>query len=456
MQLKVAAGFLFVTFAVLAQPPATPGQAPGAAPGAARGAAGRGMMGGMQGVRSPEILPDQKVTFRMRAPNAAEVVLNGTWPEGRGVKMAKDDQGVWSVTVGPLTPELWAYTFGVDGATSLDPSNANVQRDGSRYSSFLIIDGPLSENYSIKDVPHGNVNMVWYNSPTLKLNRRMFVYTPAAYTTGKEKFPVLYLLHGAGGDEDAWNNMGRASVILDNLIAAGKAKPMLVVMTNGNANQKMGPGYGTVPGQNTTGAFGNPGEMGGRFATPAGRGATPAAPGAAPAAQAGRGAPPAAPGAAAPGAPGAPGAAATAGRGGPMGGNSFPESLVNDVIPYIEKNYRVIANKDGRAVMGLSMGGGHTLTVTNAHPATFSYIGVLSMGTRDDITEKLQAIKKAGVKFYYIGCGQADNICVEGSKNLDSLLAKVGIKHQFTFSSGGHTWANWRIYLNEYAPMMFK
>ena len=139
-----------------------------------------------------------------------------------------------------------------------------------------------------------------------------------------------------------------------------------------------------------------------------------------------------------------------------MGGLSFPESLVKDVVPYIEKNYRAIANKDGRAITGLSMGGGHTLTATNTHPEVFSYVGVLSMGTRDDITDKLQALKKAGVKFYYIGCGQADNICVEGSKNLDALLTKVGINHKFTFSSGGHTWANWRIYLNEYAPLLFK
>jgi len=137
-------------------------------------------------------------------------------------------------------------------------------------------------------------------------------------------------------------------------------------------------------------------------------------------------------------------------------GGAFPESLVNDVVPFVEKNYRVIRRKDSRAITGLSMGGGHTLAASNAHPATFSYIGVLSMGTREDITDKLQAIKKAGVKNYYIGCGQADTICVEGSKNLDALLTKVGIEHKFTFSSGGHTWANWRIYLNEWAPMLFK
>ncbi|MBZ5584123.1 MAG: hypothetical protein LAQ30_18295 [Acidobacteriia bacterium] len=422
------------------QPPAAAPAAPGR--GGGRGAA----------LRSAEILDDNRVTFRLRAANATDVVLNGDWPGGRGLKMTKDEQGVWSATVGPLTPELWNYTFTVDGASALDPSNPNHLRDGTRYMNFFIVPGPLSENYALKDVPHGNVNIVWYNSPTLKLQRRMYVYTPPGYDAGKQKFPVLYLLHGAGGDEDAWNNMGRASVIMDNLIAAGKAKPMLVVMTNGNANQKMAPGYGVIPGQNTAGIFGNPGEVG--AAGFPGRGAAPSSPAAPAAPQPAAGVPPPAAAAQA-GRGAAPGAGRGAGRGG-IGGGLFPESLVKDVIPYIEKNYRVIANKDSRAVTGLSMGGGHTLTASNTHPETFSYVGVLSMGTREDITDKLQALKKAGVKFYYIGCGQADNICVEGSKNLDALLTRVGINHKTTFSPGGHTWANWRIYLNEWAPMLFR
>ncbi len=448
MKLKLISILMLAGLGAFAQPPAaTP--AAGAAPG--RGA-GRGAA--QPAVRSPEILEDQRVTFRLRGPNASEVLLNGDWPQGRGIKMAKDADGIWSATVGPLTPELWSYTFSVDGVQALDPGNANHLRDGTRYSNFFVIPGALSENYSIKDVPHGNVNIVWYDSPTLKLTRRMYVYTPPGYDTGSQRYPVLYLLHGAGGDEDAWNNLGRASVILDNLIAAGKAKPMLVVMTNGNANQKMGPGYGIVPGQNTQANFGNPGEVAaGGFP---GRGAAPG--GAAPAAApnqppAGRGG---APGVAAAGRGGAPGAAPGAGRGTPNFGSSFPDSLVKDVVPYIEKNYRVVANKDGRAVTGLSMGGGHTLTASNTYPEVFSYVGVLSMGTRDDITDKLTALKKAGVKMYYIGCGEADNICVEGSKNLDALLTKVGINHKTTFSPGGHTWANWRIYLNEWAPMLFK
>jgi enterochelin esterase family protein len=418
MKLITAISLFALALTAMAQQPPT----------AAPAAPGRGAR--PPALRSAEVLDDQRVTFRIRAANAVEVVLNGDWPEGRGVKLTKDDQGVWSTTVGPLTPELWYYTFNVDGASVVDPSNANLLRDGTRYMNFFIIPGPQSENYAIKDVPHGNVNMVWYDSPSLKLQRRMYVYTPAGYDTGKQKYPVLYLLHGAGGDEDAWNNMGRASVILDNLIAAGKAKPMLVVMTNGNANQKMAPGYGIIPGQNTSGIFGNPGEMGG--AGFAGRGAAPAT---APAAT--------------------PGTTPGAGRGG-IGGTAFPESLVKDVVPYIETHYRVTANKDNRAISGLSMGGGHTLTASNAHPEMFSYVGVFSMGTRDDVTDKLQALKKAGVKYYYVGCGQADNICVEGSKNLDALLTKVGINHKFTFSPGGHTWANWRIYLNEWAPMLFK
>src|ERR1035441_1188349 len=231
MKLKVAIVSSLLVLAAAAQSP------PGA-PGAAAQTPGRGMPEGGRGpaLRSPEILDDQKVTFRLRAPNAAEVSVNGDWPQGRGVKMTKDDAGVWSAIVGPLTPELWAYTFSVDGVSLLDSANPNILRDGTRYSNFLIVDGALSDTYKIKDVPHGNVSLVWYDSPTLSTAspRRMYVYTPPGYDKTTDKYPVFYLLHGAGGDEDAWNNMGRASVIMDNLIAAKKARPMLVVITNGN------------------------------------------------------------------------------------------------------------------------------------------------------------------------------------------------------------------------------
>ena len=433
MKIKFGVMSLVLALAAFAQPPAsTPSQAPG-----------RGMMGGRgPALRSPEILDDQKVTFRLRAPNASEVILNGDWPQGRGVKMAKDDAGIWSATVGPLTPELWAYTFNVDGVSLLDSANANILRDGTRYSNFLIVDGALSDAYKIKDVPHGNVSLVWYDSPTLASAspRRMYVYTPPGYDRSTARYPVLYLLHGAGGDEDAWNNMGRASVIMDNLIAANKVKPMLVVMTNGNANQKMAPGYGIVPGQ-VTGNTGNPGEVGVVGAFSGGRGA---APGPAPT--------PAAP---TPGGAAAPAAGRGGGRG--MFGSAFPESLVNDVVPYIEKNFRAIPNKDSRAIAGLSMGGGHTLAATNAHPDVFSYVGVFSMGTAADVSDKLEALKKAGVKFYYVGHGKDDPVVrVAQGQNLAAQLQKVGINYHYTESSGGHTWSNWRIYLSEFTPSLFK
>lgn len=431
-----------VVIVPLAATQAPPPQAPGA-PGQAPGGRARAGMQALPRLVSPDIGPDNTVTFRLRAPNATVVVLNGDWPEGRNVTMVKDADGVWSAKVGPLTPELWGYTFSVNGVSTLDPANANIRRDGTRYANIFFIDGPLSQNYQIRDIPHGNVNMVWYDSPTLKLRRRMYVYTPAGYDDGKQPLPVLYLLHGAGGDEDAWFNMGRASLIMDGLIADKTAKPMIVVMTNGNGYQQMAPGFGPLP------------RVEGAMPQPAPRGAGPGAPGAPPAAAAPAAAtPPGAPATtAAPAAPGARGAAG--GRGAAFGG-LFPESIVKDVIPYIESHYRVTRNKDGRAIAGLSMGGGHTLAATNAHPETFSYIGVFSMGTRDDITDRLQAIKKAGLKFYYVGCGKQDQICVEGSKNLDALLTKVGINHTFNFSEGGHTWANWRLYLSEIAPRLFQ
>src|SRR5437667_1241748 len=199
-------------------------------------------------VRSPEIHPDRTVTFRLLAPKATDVTLNGSWDAGTNLKMAKDDAGIWSTTIGPLAPQLWGYWFIVDGVKALDPSNAETQRDGARYDNLLMISGGASEWWDFKDVPHGTVQAVWYPSPTLKLaSRRMMVYTPPGYETSSQKYPVLYLLHGGGGDEDAWLTMGRANIIMDNLIAANKAKPMIVVMPNGNAAQTVSQGFGYGP-----------------------------------------------------------------------------------------------------------------------------------------------------------------------------------------------------------------
>jgi enterochelin esterase-like enzyme len=276
-------------------------------------------------IKSAEILPDNKVTFRLLAKEAQKVSISGEWMPGYGASetLAKNDTGLFSITVGPLNPELYAYTFIVDGVRTIDPNNVQVRRDGSRYESYFIVPGPESDLYIQKNgVPHGTITKIWYNSPVLGMDRRCYVYTPAGYEGGSQKYPVFYLLHGAGGDEDAWTNMGREAQIMDNLIAQGKAKPMIVVMTNGNANQ--------AGAQNEVPALPQEGEQGmAMFQRYAGK---------------------------------------------------FEEHLVKDLMPFIDKTFRTLKDQNDRAVAGLSMGGMHTQTITNNNPGLFGYIGVFSMG----------------------------------------------------------------------------
>lgn len=345
---------------------------------------------------SPEI-GDENVTFRISAPDAKLVRLYGSWMEARNssVNMMKDTAGVWSVSVTKPTPELYTYNFIVDGLVVNDSRNIFMQRDGTRYLSVLLVPGELTENY-FEAKQHGNLSKVWYNSPTIGTNRRMFVYTPYGYETSGQNYPVLYLLHGGGGDEDAWSTMGRASQILDNLIEKGLAKPMICVMPNGNPGQQ---------------------------------------------------------------------AARTQlleekmyERNDPAFANLYVTSLVKDIIPYIESHYRVIASPEARAVSGLSMGGGHTLAVTRLFPGTFDYICPLSIGTRGEqaeIDEQLQAVKKGGYKLYWFACGETDFLW-EMAQNLDAALTRNGMEHTFYVTDGGHTWANWRKYLNTFAPLLFK
>jgi enterochelin esterase family protein len=160
--------------------------------------------------------------------------------------LVRNDTGLWVTTLGPLPPEFYGYTFLVDGVTILDPSNPQIKRDGVRNASVLLVQCKESDLYSVKNIQHGTLSRVWYESPTLSLIRRMYIYTPPGYEDSKSKYPVLYLLHGGGGDEDAWTTLGRAHIILDNLIAQGKAKPMIIVMTNGNANQAAAQGDSPV------------------------------------------------------------------------------------------------------------------------------------------------------------------------------------------------------------------
>ncbi|MBP5501509.1 MAG: esterase, partial [Bacteroidales bacterium] len=195
-------------------------------------------------VESPVINNDGTVTFNIYAPKAVKVEVSGDFANAPA-PLTEGENGVWSFTTGKLEPELYSYTFNIDGFNDVkDPANIYVNRDITSYTNIFIISsakGDKGDLYKVNEVPHGNLAKVWYDSPTLKMQRRMTVYTPAGYDKGKS-YPVMYLLHGAGGDENAWSELGRAAQILDNLIAQGKAKPMIVVMPNGNTNCQAAPG----------------------------------------------------------------------------------------------------------------------------------------------------------------------------------------------------------------------
>ena len=188
-------------------------------------------------IQSPEVLRDGRITFRLFAPKATEVLVQGNWQGGRGLAMTKDASGVWSVTTAALQPELLAYTFSVDGVRTLDPRNYNVARDGVGFMNTVLILGESTAVMQPQRVAHGTMTTRWVPSTLMKTPRRIFVYTPAGYEESSAKYPVLYLLHGSGGDEDAWPTVGIANVIMDNLIAQGKSKPMIVVMPNAYWNE---------------------------------------------------------------------------------------------------------------------------------------------------------------------------------------------------------------------------
>jgi enterochelin esterase-like enzyme len=361
-------------------------------------------------LNSPEILQDNSVVFRIKAPAASNVQVVGTWASDfKPVPMVKNDSGVYEVKIGPLPSDMYEYRFIVDGVLTLDPNNNAVTRDGIYVESRLLVPGALADVIAAQDVPHGRVTAVWYPSPTLGGQRRMYVYTPPGYDQGKDKYPVMYLLHGGGGDEEGWINRGRANYILDNLIASKQALPMIVVITNGNPDIVASPldrplnkNSKEIPG------------IGG------------------------------------------------------MASMRFEQSLVKDVVPYIEKNYRVIADADHRALTGFSMGGFQTQNITNNNPGMFNYIGVMSMGLfssfraapntnydKDKHVAQLKAIIASKPKLYWIGIGKNDFL-FETVTKLRGLYDEVGLKYIYRESEGSHTWKEWRLYLTELAPKFFK
>lgn len=365
-------------------------------------------------VVSPEIHDNNTVTFRFKAPKAVRVQLTGDFLpvqknakfEAPGIVDLKEGQeGVWEYTTPePLKPELYSYSFIVDGLRMNDPANVYLIRDVSTLTNVFIIGGDRADFYKVNPVPHGTVSRIWYDSPALGLERRMTVYTPAGYETSGKRYPVLYLLHGMGGDEEAWISLGRTAQILDNLIAQGKAKPMIVVMPNGNASQEAAPGEssrGMVPPTMQL-----PKTMEGSYE------------------------------------------------------QAFPE-----IVKFIDKNYRTIKSKSGRAIAGLSMGGFHSLHISKQYPDMFNYIGLFSAAIMpnkevsspiyENMGGKLKVQFDKNPALYWIAIGKTDFL-YKANVDYRKLLDENGYKYTYYETDEGHIWKNWRIYLTEFVPMLFK
>lgn len=361
------------------------------------------------GVKSPELKNDS-LTFRFVAPKARTVAVSASWLgyDPSKLPMTQDQTGVWSVSVPQPSPELYTYNIVVDGVTMLDPSNVFVQRDGSRYMNAFLVRGDFADLYA-ESSKAGDVEHVWYYSAENDMMRRMYVYTPAGYDPSNKsvKYPVLYLLHGGGGDEDAWSTLGRTCQILDNLIAAGKAKPMIVVMPNGNPNQYAAQTLG-IPVKENVKKY----------------------------------------------------------------NSNFDNysSLVADILPYVEKNYNVIKNRKGRAVAGLSMGGGQSFFIAFRNVDVFANVGIFSSGLIGsaaiggapfDAEALFPGMYSAPQKFnrfdvIYLACGEQDNRIdgmLDFKKKLDANGYKGVVWEQYP---GAHEWKVWRRNLTSFVQLIFK
>ncbi|MGI6232155.1 MAG: esterase [Prevotella sp.] len=371
-------------------------------------------------VVSPEVNANHSVTFRVLAPQAQKVQITGDMlptrsidtPMGKYdapgvVDLVKDEKGVWTYKTDSLASELYTYNVIIDGVRTLDPCNVYSVRDVTNLFSMVLVPGGRADWYRVQEVPHGTVSKIWYKSPTAGLTRRLTVYTPAGYEKSTEKYPVLYLLHGIGGDENAWSELGRAAQILDNLIASGKAKPMIVVMSNGNISQEAAPGE--TPNGFTVPTLMLPKTMDGNFEL------------------------------------------------------AFP-----DIIKFVESNYRVKTDKNSRAIAGLSMGGCQSLYISANNPDMFGYVGLFSAAINkqqrsqseservyDDLDGKLAKLFAAKPKLYWIGIGKSDFL-YKDNENFRAKLTAKGYPYTYMETSGGHIWRNWRIYLTEFAQKLFK
>ena len=357
-------------------------------------------------VRSPEVNPDGSVTFRLYAPKAHNVTVIGDWVNGIS-PLTEGEGGVWAYTTDPLPSELYTYRFYVDGLIGLDPVNPFTLRDVGTTFSYFYVDGDKASYYEVQDVPHGNVEQIWYRSGATGKDRRLSVYLPAAYD-GKKKFPVLYLLHGSGGDENAWLELGKTARIMDNLIARGEAVPMIVVMPNGNIGAQAAPGETTdnlafrpvmsnqIPSNYKNGTY---------------------------------------------------------------------EASFGEIVSFIDGRYKTVRNRQSRAVAGLSMGGFHSLYISLNHPDLFSWTGLFSAGLVPQFTSdldvysnreaKLRAYQKKGCNLFWIAIGKEDFL-YDVNADFRAELDALGFPYEYHESSRGHLWCNWRQYLLLFAPRLFK
>ena len=366
-------------------------------------------------VKSPVINPDGSVTFNFYDPSARRVSISGDFEEIRNkrLEMTKQENGIWTVTTAPLNPELYSYSLTVDGQRFVDPANSYVNRDISTLSNIFIVTrekGDKGSLYSVNNVPHGMLSRVWYDSPTLGQQRRMTVYLPPSYD-GKKRFPVMYLLHGHGGDETAWGDLGRTSQIMDNLIAEGKCVPMIVVMPNGN------PTCNAAPGWWHEGMYTPDGNAFNR-----------------------------------------------------RGAKATMEESFMDIVNYVDNHYKTIAKRSARAVTGLSMGGGHTFGISRLYPNMFDYYGLQSAACRmpreiqpntpnsklnQDFDGQMARLFASNPKLFWIAIGK-DDFLMQMNTELRQYLDAHNYKYEYYENDGGHIWRNWRIYLTMFAQKIFK